>query len=367
MVPRSPRGHDRQLGSSHADFATSKPMCYKGRPGSYHLGIDPLPCCLDSSWEPAQHGPHTASIPTEEDSMTSPAPSALRTAINGFCMALADSVPGVSGGTVAFIMGFYDRFIASVHDLVFGWHATTQRRAALGFLGRLALGWIIGMALAALVLTSLFEQHIYAVCSVFMGFVVAALPLIAYEERSVLRGRWWGLLFALAGAVLVVVIASLGDAVAFEVHLAALTPFGAIYLCLAGVVAICAMFLPGISGSTILLILGIYIPVMEGVRQLLALNLAVVPGLLAFAVGAVVGAVTIVKGIRICLERYRAQTIYAVLGMMVGSLYAIALGPTTLDGALPAMDLTSFNLIAFVAGAVLVGVLQAVRVRRVQG
>lgn len=296
--------------------------------------------------------------------MASTAPSAFRTALNGFCMALADSVPGVSGGTVAFIMGFYDRFIGSIHDVVFERGDVAKRRAALGFLGRLAVGWIVGMALAALLLTSLFERHIYAVCSVFIGFVVAALPLIAYEERDVLRGHWWGLLLALAGAVLVVVISSLGDAVAFEVNLASLTPFGALYLFMAGIVAVCAMFLPGISGSTILLILGVYIPVMEGLRRALALELGVVPGLLLFVAGAVVGAATVVKGIRACLERYRFQTIYTVLGMMAGSLYAIALGPTTLDVAQPALDLSTFNLVACIAGMALVGVLQAIRVGR---
>lgn len=292
---------------------------------------------------------------------------ALRTAINGFCMALADSVPGVSGGTVAFILGFYDDFIGSVHDLVFERGFSDRRRAALAFLLRLAVGWLLGMALATLVLTALFQSHIHAICSLFMGFVAAAIPLVAYEERESLRRRWWGPLFALAGAALVVIIASAGDALQVEVNLQALTVPGALYLLVAGAAAISAMFLPGISGSTILLVLGLYIPVMEGLRRLLALDLAVAPALAVFVLGAVLGAVTVVKGIRTCLRRYRAQTVFAILGMMAGSLYAIALGPTTLEPARAALDLANFNLIAFLAGVGVVALLQALRLHRDRG
>lgn len=288
--------------------------------------------------------------------------SSLHTLVDGFCMALADSVPGVSGGTVAFILGFYDRFIGSIHDLVFARGGQNPRRkAALAFLGRLAVGWLVGMALAALVLTSIFEQHIYAVCSLFLGFVIAAIPLITSEEWETIRGRWWGLGFVAAGAILVVVVVSLGDAIAMEISLEALTPLGALYVFLAGFVAIAAMFLPGISGSTILLVLGLYIPIMEALRQLLALDLTPLVAVLVFIAGAAVGAATVVKGIRLCLERHRAQTVCMILGMMVGSLYAIVLGPTTLDIPQPPMDLASFNLVAFLAGIALIAALQYAR------
>ena len=95
---------------------------------------------------------------------------------NGFCMALADSVPGVSGGTVAFIMGFYDRFIGSIDRLVFG--RREEKKTALAYLIRLGIGWVIGMGLAVVVLSALFESHIYAVSSLFIGFIAGAIPLI---------------------------------------------------------------------------------------------------------------------------------------------------------------------------------------------
>lgn len=86
--------------------------------------------------------------------------------IRGFCMALADSVPGVSGGTIAFILGFYDKFINSLDDLAYGdWN---KKKKAMFFLLKLAIGWLIGMILAVLILTSLFEKNIYAISSVFI-------------------------------------------------------------------------------------------------------------------------------------------------------------------------------------------------------
>ena len=78
--------------------------------------------------------------------------------IRGFCMALADSVPGVSGGTIAFLLGFYDRFIGSLDDLFHG--KGPARVAALSFLVKLAFGWIVGFGLSAAALTSFFDSHI---------------------------------------------------------------------------------------------------------------------------------------------------------------------------------------------------------------
>ena len=80
------------------------------------------------------------------------------TPFHGFCMALADSVPGVSGGTVAFILGFYDRFINALHDLLGRDNAV--RKTALAYLLKLGVGWIVGMGLCVSLLAGLFADHI---------------------------------------------------------------------------------------------------------------------------------------------------------------------------------------------------------------
>ncbi len=85
------------------------------------------------------------------------------TPFHGFCMALAGSVPGVSGGTVAFILGFYDHFIGALHDL-FG-RDGTARKTALHYLLKLGAGWVIGMGLCVSLLANLFSAHIYFMSS----------------------------------------------------------------------------------------------------------------------------------------------------------------------------------------------------------
>ena len=124
--------------------------------------------------------------------------------IRGFCMALADSVPGVSGGTIAFILGFYDKFINSLDDLAFG--DSKKKKKALFFLVKLGIGWIIGMVLAVLVLTNLFESHIYQVSSVFIGFILFSIPLIVKEEKESLKGKYYNLIFTLIGIAIVALI-----------------------------------------------------------------------------------------------------------------------------------------------------------------
>lgn len=121
-----------------------------------------------------------------------------------------------------------------------------------------------------------------------------------------------------------------------------------------GMIAISAMFLPGISGSTLLLIFGAYIPVITAVKGVLSLQLSYLPCLVFFGCGVLVGAVTVVKGIKVCLERFRVQTICAILGMMIGSFYAIVMGPTTLETSQPMMQSGSFHVIACRVGVVLV-------------
>ena len=280
--------------------------------------------------------------------------------INGFCMALADSVPGVSGGTVAFIMGFYDEFIGSIHDLVF--RGMEEKKKALKYLVRLGLGWAVGMILAVLVLTSLFESHIYVVSSVFVGFIAGSIPLVIIEEKESFRKNIpSGVISFLVGAAVVVLVSWLnnGNASSSGMDLSVFSFTQAVKLFFIGMVAISAMFLPGISGSTLLLVFGAYIPVMTALRKVLSLELGYVPCLVFFVLGIVAGAVSVVKIIKFCLDRFHSQTMYAIVGMMIGSFYAIYLGPTTLTPSRPALSLSSFSWIGCIAGVALVLVLQA--------
>ena len=124
--------------------------------------------------------------------------------IQGFCMALADSVPGVSGGTIAFLLGFYDKFIGSLDNLFRG--NLEEKKSALKFLIKLGIGWVIGFGIAATILANLFNTQIYAMSSLFIGFIIFAIPLVIYEEKDALKSNYKNIIFAILGIALVVAI-----------------------------------------------------------------------------------------------------------------------------------------------------------------
>ncbi len=284
----------------------------------------------------------------------------LKEGIHGFCMALADSVPGVSGGTIAFIMGFYDNFIGSIHDLAFG--KLDQKKSAAAYLAKLGVGWVIGMGLAVMVLASLFESHTYMVSSLFFGFVLGAIPLIVEDELESLRKFRQSFIFCLIGLVIAAGVTWMnGRTGGVSMDLGQFSAGMALRLFLIGMIAISAMFLPGISGSALLLIFGAYIPVTTAIKGVLSFDFSYIPSLLIFGCGILTGAVTVVKAIRFCLEKYRPQTVYMILGMMTGSLYAIAVGPATLEIPRKQLDIGNFHFIAAAAGILLVLGLQKMK------
>ena len=124
--------------------------------------------------------------------------------IRGFCMALADSVPGVSGGTIAFLLGFYDRFIGSLDGLMS--RDTQTRKNSLLFLLKIGVGWIVGMCLSVLILASLFETYIYDISSLFLGLILFSIPLIIVEEKKVLVHQYRNLIFLIIGVAIVALV-----------------------------------------------------------------------------------------------------------------------------------------------------------------
>ena len=277
--------------------------------------------------------------------------------IRGFCMALADSVPGVSGGTIAFLLGFYDKFIGSLDDLFRG--KKEKKIEAIKFLVKIGIGWVIGFAIASTILANLFDTQIYAMSSLFIGFIIFAIPIVIYEEREVLKKNLWNIVFVLLGIALVVAITLLKPAGAVDIQ--NLNIGLIIYIFISAMIAISAMVLPGISGSTLLLIFGLYVPIISAVKELLHLNFSVLPVLIIFGLGIIAGVLLFVRLINKCLTSFRSQSIYAIIGMMIGSLYSIVQGPTTLDVPQPAMTFETFSILFFIIGAVIIGGLQALK------
>lgn len=275
----------------------------------------------------------------------------LEDAFHGFCMAMADSVPGVSGGTVAFIMGFYDRFIDSVRGLK-PWNK--DRKKAFLYLARLGFGWVIGMGLALSVLAGIFESQIYLLSSLFIGFIAGSLPIIYHDEKETLREWNKGVFPFLFGLLLVILLALMNRSGAAAIDMSTFNPVMAVRLFLIGAAAISAMFLPGISGSTILMIFGAYIPAIKAAGELMHFHFQYLPDVIVFGTGILTGAVLVSRAISAGLKKFRPQMICFIIGMMIGSFYAIVMGPTTLDNPLPALGLSSFRILPCAVGILLV-------------
>lgn len=278
--------------------------------------------------------------------------------IRGFCMAMADSVPGVSGGTIAFLMGFYDKFINSLNDLISGKKA--EKIEALKFLIKLGIGWVVGFLACVLILTKLFDTYIYEISSLFMGLTLFAIPVVFMEEKHNLKGKYWSAFFVVIGAALVFLITYFNPSKSAEsgINLSEPSLQLGISLFFVAMVAITAMVLPGISGSTLLLIFGFYVPVMTAIKELLHLHFEYLPMIIVFGLGVIVGVVLVIKLVKLCLEKFRAQTIFFIFGLMIGSLYAIVMGPTTLDEPKHMMDFSTFSILPFILGGMIVVGLQ---------
>lgn len=274
-------------------------------------------------------------------------------AFRGFCMALADSVPGVSGGTVAFILGFYDKFINSLNDIIYG--DKSEKIEAFKFLFKIAIGWGIGLILASLILANLFEVKIYEISSLFLGFIIFSLPLIFKEEKKNLKISFFHIIFLIIGILFVALITYFNPVSGGSyVDITNLNLGLALYLFVAGMISISAMVLPGISGSTILLIFGLYLPIVTGIKELIHFDFNYLLPLIIFGLGVITGVCVVIKLIKVCLEKYRSQSIYLIIGLMIGSLYTIVMGPTTLKNPLDALNFHNFNILFFAIGGLII-------------
>lgn len=228
-------------------------------------------------------------------------------------MGLGDSVPGISGGTIAVLTNIYDRLIFSLRafDLVAlrlllsGQLNRAWSHINGNFLAVLAVGVLSGLLLSANTVLYLLDNHFQLLMAFFVGLVLACAYLLRqqFSVRDPLQ-----LLLLLAGMAVTVLIGLL------EARQGAVTGPG---IFVAGAVAICAMILPGLSGAFILLLLGMYEHMLEA---LLGLQWgSIVP----FVSGCVVGLLAFSRLLAWLLRRYHAQSYSMITGLLLGSLAAL--------------------------------------------
>jgi len=229
----------------------------------------------------------------------------------GLAMGAADVVPGVSGGTIAFISGIYEELVASISNINFSLLKTLQKEGFKvawkqlngSFLAALFIGVLISILSLAKTIKYLLENEPILLWSFFFGLVMASIIFIG---RQVEKWNYKLLLLAVFGAAFGYTITIVSST--------SITEINYLFLVFAGAIASCAMILPGISGSYILLLMGVYPIVMTAitnrdVKIISAIGVGVVLGLLFFS-----------KLLKWLFSKYKNEMLVVLTGIMFGSL-----------------------------------------------
>lgn len=244
----------------------------------------------------------------------------VRLFLKGVAMGAANVIPGVSGGTVAFITGIYERLINALKNIDFNaiklllsWNFRAfSTKIDMSFLAVLFLGVFVSILSLARVLEIAFEQYEVLTLSFFFGLIIASVLAVARQIEAV--------------TVSVVISFLIGSAIA--IGIAFLPPAQAndsfMYLTLCGMVAVCSMILPGLSGSYILLLMGNYVLVL---RAISSLNMKV---LFPVALGCVAGLFLLSRLLSFLFSKFKDATVAVLSGFVAGSLLIIWPWKTTI-------------------------------------
>jgi len=234
--------------------------------------------------------------------------------LKGMAMGAADVVPGVSGGTIAFISGIYDELLDSINSVNFNL-IKVLREDGFGkvwdvingnFLFSLLLGIAISVFSLAKLLSLLLVQQPILVWSFFFGLVLAS---ILYVGKQISKWNFGAYLALGIGVLVAFFITQIQPVIGVNP-----TVF---YLILSGALAICAMILPGISGAFILVLLGMYQIVLTAVHE------RELDKILFIGVGAVIGILTFSRFLKYVLDKYRDSTLALLTGFIIGALNKI--------------------------------------------
>jgi putative membrane protein len=234
--------------------------------------------------------------------------------LKGMAMGAADVVPGVSGGTIAFISGIYEELLGSISNVNLGLFKTLKNEGFKiawkqlngNFLLSLFIGIFISILSLAKAIKYLLENEPILLWSFFFGLVLAS---IIYIAKQISKWNFILIIIVVLGAFLAYYITTLNPLVSES--------SSSLYVFFAGAIAICAMILPGISGSFILVLLGAYKPVLD------ALNDKDFKTIFTFIAGAILGLLSFSKVLKWLFANYKNYTLATLTGFIMGSLNKI--------------------------------------------
>ena len=245
----------------------------------------------------------------------------VRCLLGGALMGLANLVPGISGGTMLLAAGIYPRFIQALADL----SALRFRRASFWVLALVGIAAAAAILLGAGPVKDAVVEHRWAMYSLFIGLTLGGVPVLWQMARPANNPFWAGMI---AGLILMAGLAWL------QVYggSASDSRDGVMMMFIAGVAGASAMILPGVSGGYLLLVLGVYVPVLSAIDALKEALKAgdvssasdpVLAVVLPVGFGVGVGILVVSNLIRRLLERHEQATLGVLMGLLVGAVFGL--------------------------------------------
>ena len=271
--------------------------------------------------------------------------------LKGFFMGIANVIPGVSGGTIAIILGIYEKFIDSISNLF------KNLKENIKFL----IPVFIGMGLAILTMSKVisysYDEFPLPTLMFFVGLVFGGIPMLLKNVKGKKESKKISnfVIFLLTFS-LVIFLASYKFifGISGEVSFASMGFGGYFLLFIVGIIAAATMVVPGVSGSLVLMILGYYYPVINTIKDLFKgdfISNALILGV--FGIGIVIGIVAIAKLLEILFKNYKVKTYFGVLGFVFASIIAIPLSacielnsiPTSIDQIIVSLGMIAMGTV----------------------
>ncbi|HDB4059098.1 TPA: DUF368 domain-containing protein [Staphylococcus aureus] len=244
--------------------------------------------------------------------------------LKGFAMGTSDLVPGVSGGTIALLLGIYNQFISSISGIF-------SRRfwPSFTFLIPIIIGMLLAMGSLSNLFNYLLSQHHIPTMFFFGGLIIGIVPYLLKISNYKTSFTTKHYMMVIAGIAILIVITLMNNGDKYAGETLTLSTSLIIKYFIAGMCASSAMLLPGISGSFMLLVFGVYGTVMLAISEVVKLNFAGLPILLAVGFGVLAGFIISSKIIQYFLTHHKLMTFALIIGFVVGSLFAVFPGLPT--------------------------------------
>ena len=238
----------------------------------------------------------------------------LRVFFCGVLMGIADAIPGISGGTIALLLGIYEELIVSISNFNINLFQNLKKRGVKycwnkingNFLLSLIFGILLSLVSFVKIFSILIEKYPLFIWSFFLGLILATLFVI---KRNIKKWNIVNFILIFIFSFLTILLSIIKPSIGENINL--------FYILICGIIASSAMILPGISGSLILVILGVYTLIINALNNL-EYNI-----ILVFLIGCLIGIINFSKIIKWLFHNYRDYTFSIMLGLVIGSIYTV--------------------------------------------